>query len=178
MLKDIDLAMPMYNVIEYSDAYSTTSESLWQHYRDEPALDANHNIIDFPANDRKSNSFRFKQQLTGQTGNYDTKDVEIMVTLKYLSNFWRTLEMPLLVAKLLFSLHVLKKSIPVTGTTANEVPKFRITNTKLYVPVVTLSTQENIKLLKQLESGVKRTINWNKYQSKKQVELKTSIQIF
>ena len=73
------------------------------------------------------------------------------------------------------SVNTYSKSILVARTVANQVPKFRITNTKLYVPVVTLSTQENIKLLKQLESGVKRTINWNKYQSKKQVELKTSI---
>ena len=121
MLKDIDLAMPMYNVIEYSDAYSTTSESLWQHYRDEPALDANHNIIDFPANDRKSNSFRFKQQLTGQTGNYDTKDVEIMVTLKYLSNFWRTLEMPLTDCKIALQLTCSEISILASGTAASEV---------------------------------------------------------
>ena len=62
------------------------------------------------------------------------------------------------------SWHVLK-SILVAGTVANQVPKVRITRTKLYVPVV--STQENIKLLKQLESGFKRTINWNKYHSKK-----------
>ena len=62
------------------------------------------------------------------------------------------------------SWHVLK-SILVAGTVANQVPKVRITSTKLYVPVV--STQENIKLLKQLESGFKRTINWNKYHSKK-----------
>ena len=70
-------------------------------------------------------------------------------------------------AKLLFSGHVLKKSIPVAGTAANQVPKYIITNIKLYVPAVTLSTQENIKLIKQLESDFKRTINWNKYHSEK-----------
>ena len=86
--------MPMYNLIEYSDAYLKTSGSLWQYYRDEPAIDTNDSIIDFPANDNNSNSFKFKQQITGQTGNGDTKDVEIMVQLKYLSSFWRTLEMP------------------------------------------------------------------------------------
>ena len=70
-----------------------TSGSLWQHYRDEPTLDNNDNITGFPA-DNNSASFKFKQQITGQTGG--TKDVEIMVPLKYLSNFWRTLEMPLI----------------------------------------------------------------------------------
>ena len=86
--------MPMYNSIEYSDAYSNTSGSLWQYYRDEPALDNNDNIIDFSANNNNSISFNFKQQITGQIGNGSTKDVEIVVPLKYLSNFWRTLEMP------------------------------------------------------------------------------------
>ena len=85
----IDVVMPMYNLIEYSDAYSNTSGSLWQYYRDEPALDANGGIIDFPANENNSVSFKFKQQITEQTGNGGTKDVEIMVRLKYLSNFWR-----------------------------------------------------------------------------------------
>ena len=53
--------MPMYNLIEYSDAYSKTSGSLWQYYRDEPALNANGRIIDFPANNSNSASFKFKQ---------------------------------------------------------------------------------------------------------------------
>ena len=52
------------------------------------------------------------------------------------------------------------------GTVENENPTFTITDTKLYVPVLTLSTQDNVTLLKQLESGFKRTINWNKYQLK------------
>ena len=58
--KKIHIAMPMYNLIEYSDAYSNTSGSLWQCYRDEPALDANKKIIDFLADNNNSNSFKFK----------------------------------------------------------------------------------------------------------------------
>ena len=85
----------MYNLIEYSDAYSTTSERLWQYYRDKPALEANKDIIDFPANNNSA-SFKFKQQTIGQTRNGGTKDVEVMVLLKYLSNFCRTVEMPLI----------------------------------------------------------------------------------
>ena len=84
--KDIDIVMPMYNLIEYSDNYAKTSGSLWQYYRDEP----NDNLAN-------SESFKFKVKITGKTpaaGN--EKDVEIMVSLKYLSNFWRTLEMPLI----------------------------------------------------------------------------------
>ena len=69
------------------------SGSSWQYYKDEPALDRNKKIIDFPANNNNSTSFKFKQQITGQTENDGTKDVEIMVSIKYLSHFWRTLEM-------------------------------------------------------------------------------------
>ena len=72
--------------------------------------------------------------------------------------------MPLIIVKLVFSLNGLE--ILVAGTVANQNPSFQINDTKLYVLVVTLSTQENIKLLKQLESGFKRTINWNKYLAK------------
>ena len=90
-----------------------------------------------------------------------------MATLKYLSNFWRTLEIPLIHCEITLQLTCSKKSIPAAGTVANQVPKCGITDPKLYVPVVTLSTQDNKKLLKQLESGFKRTINWNKYNSKK-----------
>ena len=88
-----------------------------------------------------------------------------MVPLKYLSNFWRTLEMLLTNCKsnliLTWSTDcVLSNAAPIQATT------FIITDTKLYVPVVTLSTQDNAKLLQQLKSGFKRTINWNKYHSK------------
>ena len=74
-------------MIEYSDAYSKTSRCLRQYYRGEPALDENGNITDFFDNNNNSASFKFKQKITGQTGNGGTKDVEVMVPLKYLSNF-------------------------------------------------------------------------------------------
>ena len=86
----------MYNLIEYSDVYSKTSGNLWQYYRDEPTLGNNDNIIDFLAKNNNNISFKFKHQITGQTGNSSTKNVEIMVPLKYLSNFWRTPEMLLI----------------------------------------------------------------------------------
>ena len=79
--------MSVYNLIEYSGAYSKTSESLQQYYRDEPALDSNGNTIDFPDDNNSSASFKFKQKITEQTGKGGTKVVEIMVPLKYLSNF-------------------------------------------------------------------------------------------
>ena len=81
-----------------------------------------------------------------------------MVPLKHLSNFWRTLEMPLINCEISLQLKRSKKCILVAGTANNQNPSFQINDTKLNVSVVTLSTQENIKLLKQLESGLKRTI--------------------
>ena len=83
--------MPMYDVTEYSDNFSKTSGSLWQYYKDDP----NNNLTD-------SELFNSKVKVTGETpADRNTKDVEIIVPLKYLSNFWRTLEMPLIV-KLIF----------------------------------------------------------------------------
>ena len=75
------LMMPMYNVIEYSDTYSKTPRGLWQFYRDEPVLD-NKVIIDFLANNKNSILLKFKEQITGQTGNNRAKNVKIMVPWK------------------------------------------------------------------------------------------------
>ena len=86
-----------------------------------------------------------------------------MVPLKYLSNFWRTLEMPLINCEVNL---ILTWSSTCVITNSNGAGTFAITDTKLYVPVVTLSTQENTKFFQQLKSGFKRVINWNKYLSK------------
>ena len=92
--------MPMY--IEHSDNYSKTSGSLWQYCKDIPAVNNNGDIVDFNGANA-TDSFNFKTKITGQTaadnnnGNIAGRvDVEIMVPLKYLSNFWRSLEMPLI----------------------------------------------------------------------------------
>ena len=89
----------MYNLIEYSDTCLQISGSLWQNYRDEPALDNNGSIVDFPADNNNSTS-KFKRSIARKKGNGSTKDVEIMVPLKYLHNFWRSLEMPLINCKI------------------------------------------------------------------------------
>ena len=78
--------MPMNNLIEYSNAYSKTSGSLWQYYRDEQALDNNGNIIDFPANDNRSISFNFKQEITRQTGNGSKNNGSIKRSTQFLEN--------------------------------------------------------------------------------------------
>ena len=89
-----------------------------------------------------------------------------MEPLKYLSNFWRTLEMTLINCEINFILTWSANSFIIDDSVNNQVPTFALLDTQLYVPVVTLSTQDNEKLLQQLKSCFKRAINWNKYQSK------------
>ena len=92
----------------------------------------------------------------GQTGNDDTKDIEIMVPLVKL---WRTLGMPLINCEINLILNWFANCFMIAGTIANQVPTFATTYSKLCVPVATLSTQDNVKLLQQLKPGFKRTIN-------------------
>ena len=89
-----------------------------------------------------------------------------MVSLKYLGNFWRRLEIPLINCKVELILDWSANCVIIYTNVANQVPTFRITETNLSVPIVTLSTQDNAKLLPQLKSGFKRTISWNKYLAK------------
>ena len=162
--KDIDIAMPMHNLIKCSDNYAKTSGSLWQYCLNIPALDNNNAIVDFT-----ENNLTDLLKITGQTKDGGTKDVQIMVPIKYLSNFWRTLEMPLINCEVNIILTWSSTCVIVSTNNANQNATFTITNTRLYVPVVTLSTQENAKLLQQLKSGFKRVINWNKYLSKQEL---------
>ena len=92
--KDIDIVMPMYDLIEYSDNYAKTSESLGQYCLDIPAVNNTNAIVNFTENNL-TGLFNLKVKMTSQAENGRTKNVEVMVSLKYLSNFWRTLEMPL-----------------------------------------------------------------------------------
>ena len=162
----IDIVMPVYNLIEYSDNYSKTSESLWQYCKEISAVNNEGNIVDFNGASA-TDSFSFKTKITGQTNNDgEINGVEIMAPLKYLSNFWRTLEMPLINCEVELILTWSAGCVIIYTDVANQNPTFTITETNLYVPVVTLSTQDNAKLLPQLKSGFKRTISWNKYLAK------------
>ena len=156
--KYLDIVMPMYNLIEYSDNYSKTSGNLWQYTKYIPAVDDNNAVVNF-SNNNLTDSFNFKVKMTGQTGNNGTKNVEIMVPLKYLGNFWRTLEMPLINCEINLLLTWSASYVIVSIDVGNQNAAFAITDTKLYVPVVTLSQQDNAKLLEQLQSGFKRVIS-------------------
>ena len=146
--------MLKYNLIEYSDDYSKTSGRLWKYTKDMPALNNNSAILDFTSNNL-TDSYNFKVKMTGQTGDNGTKNVEIIVPLKYLSNFWRTLEMPLINCEISLLLTWSVSCVIFSTDVANQNATFAITDTKLYVPVVTLLQKDNEKLLEQLQSGFK-----------------------
>ena len=171
--KDIDIVMPMYNLIEYSDNYAKTSGSIWQYCKDIPARDAN-NIIEEFTGSNPTDSFNFKAKITGQTENNRTKNVGIMVPLKYLSKFWRALELPLINCEVDLILTCSSTCVLIATNIRNQNTTFAITNTKLYVSVVTLSTQKNT-FFQQLKSGFKRVINWNKYLSQPELLAQTQI---
>ena len=124
------------------------------------------NIVDFNwAN--ATDSFNFKIKMTDQTDDdVEIANIEITIPLKYLSNFWITLEMPLFnyVVNLIFTLS--ENFVIVCTNIANQGAKLEIKYAKLYASVITLSNQDNEKLLQQLKSGFKRTINWNEYLAK------------
>ena len=139
-----------------------TSGSLWKYCKDIPAADNDGNVVIFNGANA-ADSFNSKAKITGQTDDdREIDNVEIMVPLKYLSNFWRTLEMPLINCEVNLILTWSANCVIVSTNVANQSATFTITETKFYVPVVTLSTQDNVKLLTQLKSGFKRTINWKK----------------
>ena len=160
--KTNDIIMPKYNLslikfinvklitIEYSDNYSKISGSLWQYCKEISAVNNPGNIIDFTATNT-TDSFNFKTKITGQTNNDgETNGVEIMVPLKYLSNFWRTLEMALINCEVELILTWSADCVIISTNVANQNPTFTITEKNLYVLVVTLSNQDNAKLLPQL----------------------------
>ena len=137
--KDIDTVMPMHNLIEYSDNYAKTTGSLWQCCKDLPAQNNNNETTEF-ALGNTTDSFKFKAKITGQTEDDGIKDVEIMLPLKYLSNFWRTLEMPLINCEVNLILTWSSACVLISTNIPNQAAIFEITDTKLYVPEVTLST--------------------------------------
>ena len=166
MLNILIIVMPMYNLIEYSDNYSKTSGILWKYCKEIPAVDNASNIVDFNGANA-TDSYNFKTKITGQTGDDGRiNNPEIMVSLKYLSNLQRTLEIPLINCEVELILTWSANCVIIYTDVPDQVPTFEITETNLYVLAVTLSTQDKAKLLPRLKSGFKGTASWNKYLSK------------
>ena len=157
--------MPMYNLIEYSDNYQDSSATLYQYKRDEPPEG---NPIPNLA-DNNSSSFKYKFSLLGNIPQLDGAadvarvgrlNVKVVVPLKYLSNFFRSLEMPLINCKIKLNLTWKKECVL---STADDEAVFIINDTKMYVPVVTLSKEYNKDFIEQQSEGFQRSIYWNEY---------------
>ena len=158
--------MPMYNLIEYSDNYQDSSATLYQYKRDEPQ-EAD-DIANLTVN--TSSSFKYKVNLLGNPVLDDAiakLSVKIVVSLKYLSNFFRSLEMPLINYKVKLNL-TWKKECVLSNRAGDAV--FIINDTKLYVPVVTLSKEDNKDFIEQQNKGFQRSIYWNEYKTKEKTE--------
>ena len=164
--ENLDITMPMYNLIEHSDNYQDSSATLYQYKRDEPP-EANA-IADLTVNN--SSSFKYKVNLLGNpvvAGNVARRNVKVVVPLKYLSNFFRSLEMPLINCKIKLNL-TWKKECALSTDAGNAI--FIINDTKLYVPVVTLSKEDNKDFIEQQNKGFQRSIYWNEYETKELTE--------
>ena len=160
--ENLDITMPMYNLIEYSDNYQDYSVTLCQYKRDEPP---EANAINDLTTDTSS-SFKYKVSLLGNpvlVGNITKRSVKVVVPLKYLSNFFRSLEMPLINCKIKLSLTWKKKCVL---SNQDGAAVFIINDTKLYVPVVTLSKEDNKDFIEQQNKGFQRSIYWNEYKTK------------
>ena len=171
--EDLDIVMPMYNLLEYSKNYRKTIGTLWNYYRDAPNSGAVENI-NYSINNSKS--FDYKTSITEKLegSNVEKDDTEIVVPLKYLGNFWRTLDMPLINCEVSFTLTWSENCVITSKATREADPDadpavarinnptnavFKITNCKLYVPnCMSLSAENDNKLLEQLKTGFKRTI--------------------
>ena len=184
----------MYNLLEYSKNYRKTIGSLYNYYRDELSDDADNNNVD-NIKVVNSNIFKYKNKITGNTYNVDAgvqgydvnkngkQEIELAIPLKYLGNFWRALNIPLISCEVSLELKWNKNCAitclqerqvgagpPVVRDNAPTGATLAINDCKLYIPVVTLSKEDEIKLLTNLKSGFKREIIWNKYRSQMATE--------
>ena len=174
--ENLDIIMPMYNLIEYSDNYADSSGGLYQFKRDESPMINAKNPLNVALNN--STSFKYKASLLGKATYADgndrsLKNAKIVLPLKYLSDFFSSLEMPLINCKVHLELNSNNNCVIYGADTYaggdndnNRDTTFQITSTKLYVLVVTLSTKDNENLTKQLDEGFKRSVYWNEYQLK------------
>ena len=170
--ENVDIVMPMYNLIEYSDNYQDSSATLYQYKRDEPPED--NAVADLTADN--SDSFKYKIKLLDNINQLDPDarlgrlNVKVVVPLKYLSNFFRSLEMPLINCKIKLNLTWKKECVLSFLDDDADNPEnnavFIINDTKMYVPVVTLSKEDNKDFIEQQNKGFQRSIYWNEYKTK------------
>ena len=200
---DLDIVMPMYNLLEYSKNYRKTIGSLYNYYRDELSDDADDNNF---GNIKvvNSNTFKYKNKIIGNTYDVDaripnpagdgqidnpiyiannegTQEIELAILFKYLGDFWRALNIPFISCEVSLELKW-DKNCAITSLEQRDIgggnrdnaptgATLEIKKCELYVPVVTLSKDDQIKLLTNLKSGFKREIIWDKYRSQMAMEV-------
>ena len=179
---DLDIVMSMYNILEYSQNYRKTIGSLYNYYRDELSDDADDSNFD---NIKVVNSNTFMYNVNAGADGCDvnkngTQEVELAIPLKYLGNFWRALNIPLISCEVSLELKWDKNCVitsleqrDIGGGNRDNAPTgatLVINYCQLYVPALTLSKDDEIKLLTNLKSGFKREIVWNKYRSQMTTE--------
>ena len=188
--EDLDIVMPMYMLLEYRKNYRKTIGSFYNYYRDELGGNTNNND-----NTVNSNTFRYKNEITGNTYNVaagaegyivnknGTQNIELAIPLKYLGNCWRALNMSLISYEVSLELKWNKNCViislerrqvdagpPIVRDNAPTGATLAINDCKLYIPGVTLSKDDEIKLLTNLKYGFTREIEWNKYRSQMSTE--------
>ena len=160
--ENLDITMPIYNLIEYSDNYQDSSATLYQYKRDEPPEDDA--VADLTADN--SSSLKYKISLLGNpvvANKIARINVKVVIPLKFLGNFFRSLEMPLINSKIKLNLTWKKECVLSTG---DGTAVFIINDTKMYIPVVTLSKEDNKHFIEQQNKGFQRSIYWNEYKTK------------
>ena len=191
---DLDIVMPMYNLLEYSKNYRKTMGSLYNYYRELTNDNIRANSVFNNIREVNSNTFKYKNKIIGNTYDVDagadgydvnkngTQTIELAIPFKYLGNFWRALNMPLISCEVSLELKWNKNCVitslerrelyapAVGGDGAPTGASLAINECKLSVPVVTLSKDDEIKLLTNLKSGFTREIIWNKYRSQMTTE--------
>ena len=180
---NLDIVITIYNLLEYSKNYRKTIGSLYNYYRDELSDDADDNTF-ANINVVNSEAFKYKNKITGNTYNVDagaqghdvnkngTQEVELTIPLKYLGNFWRALNIPLISCEISLELKWNKNCVitsleqgqvdagpPVVRDNAPTGATLAINDCKLYVPAVTLSKDDQIKLLKITKIRIQKRNN-------------------
>ena len=178
----------MHNLLEYSKNYKKPTGSLWNYYRDEPSSTTGDNNITHSILNSEPFDYKASFMENGVTHDSLTKnDAKVVVPLKHLSNFWRSLNIPLINCEVELILTWFKNCVLIDKSTREadydadlyeidnpENAIFEITDIKLFVPVVTFSKEHEIQLLEQLKTGFKRTIKWNKYRSQMSIQPKNN----
>ena len=173
---DLDIVMPMYNLLEYSKNYRKTIGSLYNYYRDELNNDANlanfanNNLVSSEAGNARVPNNNYEAERSGK------KNVELAIPLKYLGNFWKALNITLISCEVkwnkncVITIQRIGENLDGGITAAPTGATLAINDCKLYILVVTLSKDDEIKLLTNLKSGFTREIEWNKYRSQMSTE--------